>query len=130
MDEQTKKDFTEILEKTLDKKFEEKFIPLFNQGFEEIVLPNIERLDQGQEDIKSRLDRMESRLDTLERRSDRILDRSNRVEGGLKDLSGQLRRLRKSVDELKLLQGDDNGRLSEFDKRIQKIEHIVGSANP
>lgn len=130
MDDQTKKDLVEILETTIDKKFEEKFIPLFNQGFEEVVLPNIERLDQGQEDIKSRLDRMESRLDALERRSDRLLDRSNKVEEGLKDLTGQVRRLRKSVDELKVLQSDDKGRLSEFDKRIQKIEQIVSSATP
>lgn len=49
------------LNKLLDSpKFEQKFISLFNQGFEEIVLPNIK-------DLGNRLDKVENRLDNVEK---------------------------------------------------------------
>ncbi|MBI4035083.1 MAG: hypothetical protein HY381_01645 [Candidatus Chisholmbacteria bacterium] len=68
----------------MDDKTKDDFIKLFNQGFEEIVLPHIERIDQGMEDLKNRLDRVEGRLDTLERKIERSTDRFSRAEHNLK----------------------------------------------
>ena len=47
MDDQTKKDFIE----------------LFNQGFEDVVLPHIERIDSKLEVIEDRLEVVELKLD-------------------------------------------------------------------
>lgn len=60
----------------MDDKTRTEFILLFNQGFEEIVLPQIEDL---REDMAKRFDKLEVRVNSLEVRVDSVdrkLDRS------------------------------------------------------
>ena len=67
MDEKTKKDLIVILEDLLDRKFEEKFILLFNQGFEEVVMPRLEDLENEQ---KKGFKQLSANFDNINRRSD------------------------------------------------------------
>ncbi len=123
MDDKTKKDLAELVGQVIDQRFDDKFIPLFNQGFEEIVLPNIERLDQSLEDLKSRMDRIESRMDMEERKTDRSLDKMLRVENNLGDVKKELRDLRKAIVKL----SEKNPTFEEFsrlDQRIKKLEAL------
>ena len=67
MNEETKKELIKIVEDLLDRKFEEKFIPLFNQGFEEVVVPQLEileeKMDKGFKQVNSKFDSINRRLD-------------------------------------------------------------------
>lgn len=55
----------------MDDKIKGEFILLFNQGFEEVIMPQIENLS---EEINQRFDKLEARVDTLDRKLDRSLD--------------------------------------------------------
>lgn len=46
------------------------FINLFNVGFEQVVLPHIERIDEKLENVENRLEGVENRLETVESRLD------------------------------------------------------------
>lgn len=66
MDDNTKKDF----------------ILLFNQGFEELVLPVVERIDERLENlegkvetIENRVENMEDRMESMDRKLDRFTER-------------------------------------------------------
>lgn len=87
MDEKTKKDLSKLLENTLDKKFEEKFIPLFNQGFEEVVAPAMEEMEKGlKKEMNQGFDKVNSRLDSLDRRMDVFAIKSADQEKRIKKL--------------------------------------------
>lgn len=79
MDEKSKKELTNLLNSKLeqgfdelgqriDKKFEENFIKMFNKGFEEVVAPVLEEIEDEMKDgfkmVNSRLDNINRRLDT------------------------------------------------------------------
>jgi len=63
-----------------------RFIRLFNQGFEEVVLPRIEDLGEEIRGISKRLEVVETRLDVVERKLDRAIDQLMDHEKGLKKL--------------------------------------------
>lgn len=48
------------------------FILLFNQGFEEVVLPHIREINGRLDKVDIRLDQIEIRLDNVEVRLDRV----------------------------------------------------------
>lgn len=97
MDDQTKKDFIDI----------------FNQGFEEVVSPEIEALRQEANshvnEIKNHLEKVENRLETVEDRLETVEDRLESLE-------------RKS-DLILGKQLDSEHILGKHDKRITNLEN-------
>lgn len=73
----------EGLSKKLDNQFEEKFINLFNQGFEEVVRPEIEYLRKD----------MNTRFDSLERKFDRVAVKQLDQESELKKHDNMLKKV-------------------------------------
>lgn len=71
------------INKNLDEQFEKKFISLFNQGFEDIVRPEIEYL---------RVD-MEKRFDRIERVLDKLTAKQIDQESELKDHDKRLKKV-------------------------------------
>ncbi len=80
MDDNFKKDLIELL----DAQFETKFIRLFNQGFKELVLPEIEELRDDIHEVKKSVDKLEARVDQMDRKSDvmnaKYLDHDKRIK--------------------------------------------------
>jgi DNA-binding protein HU-beta len=75
----------------MDETTTEESIALFNQGFESVVLPHIERIDKQldrleteMKRVEERLERVETRLEQLDRKVDRIaakqLDQDRRLD--------------------------------------------------
>ena len=94
MDDKTKKDFTKILEEIFDRKFEQKFIPLFNQGFEEVVIPAIERSEEGlKKEIKKFRTEVTGRMDSFDRKMDRVIDKQIDYDFELKSLGKRVKKL-------------------------------------
>lgn len=84
MNDQTKKDFVKILEEVLDRKFEEKFIPLLNQGFEQVIMPRLEEMDERLDGMEKGFKQINSKLDNINRRLDsdstKIGDHDRRIK--------------------------------------------------
>ena len=77
MDDNTKKDLQQLIDqgfKNIRESLEEDMIRIFNQGFEEVVLPNIERLDDSMATVKTGLEKVEARLERVENRLDFLVD--------------------------------------------------------
>lgn len=90
MDDKTKKDLVEVIEQTLDRKFDEKFIPLFNQGFEQLVMPALEDLENGlRKEMKEGFDKVNTRLDAHDRRTDHLAIQVGDHEKRLKKLKSK-----------------------------------------
>jgi predicted nuclease with TOPRIM domain len=70
----------------MDDKTKEDFIQLFNQGFEEVVRPEIEELSQDIKKIDERLDHLEQRMDRMENTLDRVADKVTSHETRLKTI--------------------------------------------
>ncbi len=85
----------------LDTQFEKKFIRLFNQGFEEVVIPQLEEIGKDIEGVKKGLNQVENRLDSIETR---------------------LGSLDRKVDRVVANQLDDKYILKTCEKRITKLE--------
>lgn len=64
----------------MDDKTKEDFIELFNQGFEEVVLPEIEGL---REEMNQHFGKLETRVENIDRKLDRL---SGQVAGHEQDL--------------------------------------------
>ncbi len=80
-DEQEKK-----LEKTIDEKFDERFIPLFNQGFMELVVPSLEELE---EQMGGGFSKIDAKLDNINRRLDNDATQLNNYEERLKKIEAK-----------------------------------------
>ena len=63
----------------MDAKTKQEFILLFNQGFEEIILPQLEEIRE-QMATKSDIDRLERKIDHLVDKSDDHEKRLNAIE--------------------------------------------------
>ncbi len=59
----------------MDQKTKDDFIKLFNQGFEEVVLPQLEELGRRLGSVENELGTIQNRLDIIERKLDRNLDK-------------------------------------------------------
>ncbi len=95
LEKNLEKKLGERLDKKIDEAFESRFILLFNQGFEEVVMPQIleldEKIESGVKSLKkdineikvvqgehgTRLDRIESKLDKV---TEKQLDHENRIQ--------------------------------------------------
>lgn len=73
----------------MDDKIKQEFINLFNQGFQELVVPLIDELIEGQERIGKSLGTVETRLDVVERKLDRVVDEHITHEKRIKRLESQ-----------------------------------------
>jgi hypothetical protein len=98
MDTKTKKDFVSVLEEVFDRKFEEKFIPLFNQGFEEVVLPAVERSEDSlttelHKEVKKLKAQVTGRLDGVDRKLDRIIAKQIDQEVEISDHKRRIKKL-------------------------------------
>lgn len=65
-------------------------ICVFNQGFEEIVLPHIKRLDTKVDQIENRLDNVENRLDRVDNRLDGVENRLEQMDRKLDVITGKV----------------------------------------
>lgn len=83
------KDFREVLNKDM--------IHVFNQGYEELVMPDIERLDTKMDKVENRLGRVENRLEQMDRKLDVVTAKSF----------------------------DNEAKLKNHDLRIQKVEKVL-----
>ncbi len=88
----------------MDEKTKKDMILLFNQGFEEVVLPDILELKDGQEDIKKQLEDVKNRLGTVENRLGTVENRLEVVE----------RKLDRAVDT----HIDHSTRLKKLESRV------------
>lgn len=97
----------------MDDKTREDFIGLFNDGFTEVVMPQIERIDNKLENIENRLDGVEDRLDGM--------------EGRLATVENRLESVDRKVDRILDKQLDHNDELQNQGKKILKLEksHIT-----
>ena len=73
MDDKFRKQLVGIL----DEYFDKKFILMFNQGFEDIILPEIERLDKKMDRVEMRVTQIDNKLDLM---SDKLLDHETRLK--------------------------------------------------
>lgn len=70
----------------MDDKTKQEFINLFNQGFQELVIPQLDELIEGQE-------RIEKRLDVVERKLDRVVDDHIEIKSKVEEHDKQIKRL-------------------------------------
>ncbi len=68
MDDKIIKALTQVIKE----QFEENFIRLFNEGFEAVVMPNIERLGNKIDKLDQRVDRLGNRVDQMDRKLDKF----------------------------------------------------------
>lgn len=72
------------ISKVIDDKFEEKFIKLFNQGFEEVVMPRLEETDlemeKGFKRMNAKLDYINQRIDNHATKLDQQEKRTSKLE--------------------------------------------------
>lgn len=73
MDDKFKRDLvqelTKELTKTFNQIFEEKFIKLFNQGVDEVLIPQFEEIDK---EMKAGFNQVNNRIDNLAKKMDLI----------------------------------------------------------
>lgn len=81
----------------MDDKTRKEFILLFNQGFEEVVAPEIDdlrkQITRGFKDIKQRLFQVENRLEILDRKVDNIVAKQLDDQEKLRDHEKIIKRL-------------------------------------
>lgn len=75
---------------SMDDKLKHDFIALFNQGFEEVVMPQIAILDEEIQGIKKTLHNMEQRMDRIEQRMDHMEQRMDRIENKLDRIAAKV----------------------------------------
>lgn len=57
----------------MDEKTKTEMILIFNQGFEEVVLPALDNLkDELKEELNTRIDKLEGKMDRFERKLDKF----------------------------------------------------------
>ncbi len=95
----------------MDEKTKREFINLFNEGFEEIVRPEIEYLREGME---GRFDKVDNRLDNVESRLGNVEHRLEAVD--------------RKVDRIAAKQLDQESELKEHGKRLKKVEYTARAA--
>ena len=93
MDDKTKKDLVEIIEKTLDKKFEEKFIRMFNLGFEQVMVPALQSLENELKleikGVRKEIEKVGPRIDSHDRRTDHLATQVGDYEKRIKKLESK-----------------------------------------
>lgn len=77
----------------MDDKTRQEFINLFNQGFQELVVPQLDELIEGQERIENRLETIEIRFDVVERKLDRVVDDHIEIKSKVEEHDKQIKRL-------------------------------------
>ncbi len=75
----------------MDDKTKRDFILLFNQGFEEVVLPQIKEIYKRLDLIEDRLDKLEKRIETLEIRIGQIDNKLDLMNDKLLDHAQQIK---------------------------------------
>lgn len=102
MDEKFKKDFQQLFDEAFQKVREGikgDTINLFNQGFEELVLPEFEEVYKElkkmatKKDLKEVEEKLEARLDRLDRKLDIVSAKTLEHDSQLKDHSKRLKKL-------------------------------------
>lgn len=83
----------------MDDKFKKDFITLFNQGFEEVVLPVIEDMQGDIEEIKEDIKSLDNRVGNVENRLDRI---ENRLDSVVDNINGHNIRL-KTIESIPII---------------------------
>lgn len=73
MDEKTEKAW----QKLMDAAFKRNFIKWFNRGFEEVVSPRIDDLEDGLDGVKTELKSLKHQFDRLDRKSDFLHNKVN-----------------------------------------------------
>jgi len=133
MDEKTKIDLAKILEETLDKIFEKKFISWFNKGFEEVVSPSMEAMEA---ELKSEINgvRRELKADINGARAELgseingLKFEVNGVKHEMSEVKERLTNVEDKLDEVVLNQGVTNSILKDHGKRIKKLESSQAAA--
>lgn len=94
MDDKFKKDLIEIL----DQQFEKKFIKLFNQGVDEVLIPQFEDIDKE------------------------FININNKMTQGFDNINNRLDNLAIKIDAITSKQLDDEYQVKNHEKRINKLE--------
>lgn len=81
MDDDTKKDF----------------ILLFNQGFEELILPVVERIDERLENLEGKVENIENRMEGMEDKMENMEDRMGNMEDRMQIMDRKLDRFTERV---------------------------------
>lgn len=82
---------------------------IFNEGFEAIVLPHIEELQEGQQRLEERQSRLEERQSQLEERQSELEKGQDRIES--------------TVDQIAKVQEQEVTRSDHHERRIERLEH-------
>lgn len=96
----------------MDDKTRQEFILIFNQGFEEVVIPAIEDLRRemnlGFKKVNQRFEDMDKRFESIDRR--------------FEDMDARFDRLERKVDTISEKQLETDNTLVTHGKRISKLE--------
>ncbi len=118
-----------------DDKFKAAFIRLFNQGFEEVVLPHIEHLDKNNDTHEHKIDALTADTKQLQDEMGVIKDDLKNIKDGMSEIKNDLKGTKHEVsdikDDLKYIKAGI-GSIKELivkDKRdhLVKHHHIVQS---
>lgn len=70
----------------MDDKTKSEFIQLFNQGFEDVVLPELEEIREDVKEVKNEINKLGSQMDRVEGHVDRLADKVMEYGGKIKKL--------------------------------------------
>lgn len=73
----------------MDENTKREFVLLFNQGFEEVVLPEIERLSGEIKEVKTKLSGLQNQVDRLDRKLDIFSAQAMELDGRVTKLEAK-----------------------------------------
>lgn len=94
----------------MNKKTRDEFVDLFAEGFQGLVVPEINKLDEKIDKVGEKLTKVENRLEKVENRLEKVENRLEVVEVKL--------------DRVAANQLEDRTVLKDHEKRIKKSESV------